>query len=867
MSDTHREHVENSISQVEDVNIAPEEHPPKRQKRGRYVSKACDECQKRKIKCDGRLPCRACTLKGRECNRQTTDMRRRGLTVPDEALERSHSPGDQDKENPTTKELAVRLDRIENQLSSLVSSISRGLGGLNGSTSEPLSPQDHRTNHGPRSLGSSSIKSPPKSSVPMFSGETSIAHTLDQVENHLAHIGGDENRHSAATSQTAKTSFPPSPIPRGEVDDENHEQIYIRQVLNDFDIEPDRQCWDEFLDTFCEEVHILYPMLHLPTLRLTYTNMWGKHLLSPECELGRDDSRFSIAQTWICLAIGRCTQSARIHGEDGRHSAGWSLYDAAMHLIGDLLSSFQECSSPKLILQTLVLIVIYLFRLDANESAEKVLALAVTHSHNLGIHRRKVVEGISAFNSEMVRRVWWCIYLMDRRLAIDTGHPFLIQDVNVDTPLPRELSDDWLTRYRDDPSTNHEVEPDIQAEVARAALTAVSYLNAMISYSRSVGRVWEGMYGVGRTETAPSPLLRESSEQHIARAQKEIQPEFLQDYNKPLNWKLSNAPWWRTKQRMLMHIRWYSIQLLIRKPMLQRAVSPSSPISDSPENEVTCMHIAQNMIQGLTKFPKERVRSTFTFLHYFVSATMISMGLIIKEPSFKAAYGNATLQAAMMLRTYCRQTWISGRMVRSIYRLNQMATRVLSDYSSRPSSREVNEARKPALTNRPSKQPYFAPDMHPQQNTSYSFGNAPDSRQAPEATENTQDQQIRFPNNPLDYPTNTGLHDLSAFEDIWNPEITNIVMGDFDFEETTASNLNQTFPSDAYGINPAWTQTTTAPTFAVPDVESARPLNAQTAFISDAPTGISQDVQATGESGMEIDWLQSLFWDSVGSYS
>lgn len=143
---------------------------------------------------------------------------------------------------------------------------------------------------------------------------------------------------------------------------------------------------------------------------------------------------------------------------------------------------------------------------------------------------------------------------MDRRLAIDTGHPFVIQDVNVDTPLPRELSDDWLTRYRDDPRPSHEIEPDIQAEIARVPLTAVSYLNAMISYSRLVGRVWEGMYSVGRTETAPSPLLCESLEQHITRAQKEIRIEFLQDHSQPLNWPLSSAPWWRTKQRMLMHI-------------------------------------------------------------------------------------------------------------------------------------------------------------------------------------------------------------------------------------------------------------------------------------------------------------------------
>jgi len=298
--------------------------------------------------------------------------------------------------------------------------------------------------------------------------------------------------------------------------------------------------------------------------------------------------------------------------------------------------------------------------------------------------------------------------------------------------------------------------------------------------------------------------------------------------------------------------------------MLQRAVSQSIPIPDSSENEVTCMHIAQNMIQGLTKFPKERVRSTFTFLHYFVSATMVSLGLIIKEPSFKAAYGNATLQATRMLRTYCHQTWISGRMARSIYRLDQMATRVLSDDSIRPPSYGVRENQKPALTNRPSRQPYSAHDMHPQQNTLSSLGNVPDSRQAPQTTENTESQQIRLSNNTVDYQTNTSLHDFNAFEDIWNPELTNIVMGDFDFEETTASNLNPTFASNGYGINPAWTQ---MPAFAAPGAEGARHLNTQTTSVSDAPTEIPQNVQVTGESGMEIDWLQSLFWDSVGSYS
>lgn len=208
-----------------------------------------------------------------------------------------------------------------------------------------------------RSFSSPSFQKPPKAPVSTFSGETSIAHTLDQVEGHLAHIGGAyQDRDSATTSQTARALLPPSPVSHRDDISGDWEKFYIREVLGKFNIEPDRPRWDEFLDTFCEEIHILYPMVHLPTLRLNYLGMWNKYLLSDH-ELAGDNHRFTIAQLWICLAIGRCTQSPRLYGEDGRHSAGWSFYDAAMHLFGDLLTSFQECSSPILVLQTLVLIV------------------------------------------------------------------------------------------------------------------------------------------------------------------------------------------------------------------------------------------------------------------------------------------------------------------------------------------------------------------------------------------------------------------------------------------------------------------------------------------------------------------------------
>lgn len=244
--------------------------------------------------------------------------------------------------------MSDRLNRMEHQLSFLVSSMSHGRDKLGafGSNRPAYSRRDYMD------LGADQMLYPgtrnsPRSPVPSFSGETSIAYTLNQVEGYLTHLEyGVTGSHASASPSSHSTEAPGSGT-----------QIHIGSILKMFDIEPERSSWDEYLDTFLSEIHVLYPMLHPPTLREYYTNMWDQYLHPQPSALGYDTGRFTVAQVWICLAIGRCTQSPRIHGEDCRHSAGWSLYDAAMHLIGDLFSSFQETSNPVLVLQTLLLMV------------------------------------------------------------------------------------------------------------------------------------------------------------------------------------------------------------------------------------------------------------------------------------------------------------------------------------------------------------------------------------------------------------------------------------------------------------------------------------------------------------------------------
>ena len=121
--------------------------------------------------------------------------------------------------------------------------------------------------------------------------------------------------------------------------------------------------------------------------------------------------------------------------------------------------------------------------------------------------------------------------------------------------------------------------------------------------------------------------------------------------------------------------------------MLQRARSHQRPAPEAIENEVIYMRIARSIIDDFGNIPEEHPKYTFPFLHYLSSATIIALGLIIKQPSFKNTYATLTLEAVRSLKGHCAKTWVSGKMAQTVWKLNQMADAALS--SDDPSSEAI----------------------------------------------------------------------------------------------------------------------------------------------------------------------------------
>lgn len=156
------------------------------------------------------------------------------------------------------------------------------------------------------------------------------------------------------------------------------------------------------------------------------------------------------------------------------------------------------------------------------------------------------------FQAEASRRVYWCIYLLDRRLALDLGCPFMIQDINIDTKLPFQLSDAWLEDHRDSSLTVKTVE--LPVDEVSGVDTPIPYLIAMIGYSKIVAKVWDALYRADAIDRASSPQLFESLEALLSMWRNSLPQMLSCSATEPHLIPPGLTHNWQVKHRFLIHM-------------------------------------------------------------------------------------------------------------------------------------------------------------------------------------------------------------------------------------------------------------------------------------------------------------------------
>lgn len=157
------------------------------------------------------------------------------------------------------------------------------------------------------------------------------------------------------------------------------------------------------------------------------------------------------------------------------------------------------------------------------------------------------------FKDELLRRLWCCVYTLERELGLQTEGSFLIQDSNVDFVLPRNLSDLWLSSYREDTRSSSDIRLKIEEEIAKNHVVTASHVKDTTWHARTASRIWGALHHMSAAKSEISSILIESLEYSTQQAEKmaKIWTQVVEQQQKPC-WHEDRAL--ETKHQTLMRI-------------------------------------------------------------------------------------------------------------------------------------------------------------------------------------------------------------------------------------------------------------------------------------------------------------------------
>lgn len=398
--------------------------PPRtRQRKRGQVARACDWCRVHRIKCDSDNPCSNCKNRGGQCSNRGA---MKAATLPHayreiERLEQRVEELEQEKERDAEKPVHQLRTPI-----SLPRSLSDGQGSGTGEQDRARS----RLKRVWEGIYISTARSPQKtwygsSSLFYFIGRIDAFLTVALQQSHLADrmlpVSASnllDGPTTVAAEDQAGQLTPPTddPINTGE---------YLTSTQEEY-----------FLSLFWQSYYTSYPILDELEFKKYYRSLWA----TPDEK--RKPSALADIVIAVCMQYGMARLPSVERGLNATSRANVSNTDATIagrwyyRRCQTLLSA--ELESPIIsTLQCHILCSIYLCCASFQNMANSACGLAVQTAYMLGLHLEPP-QSMPRRERETRKRLWWTLYVLETKMSMKLGRPFLLDDSSTTCSLPAD---------------------------------------------------------------------------------------------------------------------------------------------------------------------------------------------------------------------------------------------------------------------------------------------------------------------------------------------------------------------------------------------------------------------------------------------
>ncbi|KAK6858209.1 hypothetical protein PG995_005908 [Apiospora arundinis] len=606
-----------------------------RSKRNRYISIACNECKRRKIKCNGETPCQRCGNLNLQC-----------LYAP-------NCCSTNFKDSDEYKDMASTVTRLQEQVETLFTN-------MNNLRSETLrlAPIHDRILPVPTttlSAGTPASTSPSSQSLSRndlsqlrdagFRGPTSANFNLDIARTTLHKLGysnmdGSTDGGHAVPDDTPAVS--PAPPPR----------TMESQTNSSRPIDPLWEYDKDEMIRLCrvheEEIGIMYPVIQIEHVinHVKFLCSWKdavkKNFGQPTQGQGDGiaDTKSLLLKIVLCIGL--------VIEEHGTSERADRLFESMRSRLERMLITDPSDVAN---LPILALVAGYRFLTNDEILSWRIIGQVARHCIELGLHRR---ETIMRIKDESERRdaihTFWTAYILDRRWSFGTGLPYVLQDGDIDSQLPG---------------------PDEHP-----------FLHAMISYSQLGAQVWEYVRHFDRpVDLRPVELehLDAKIKQWYTNAPADAQLELPDWESMPRHFIPATYPergYDLQRQQIWTYLRLNQMRLWLYTPVLHT----HSSIIENMTLAERAVKLAKNSIGYLTQLHNTTslYRRSQVFYHQFLSSAIAVLFLASCHAplNFSSSCRDEFYMALELVKDLSSKSDVSRRLWRTIASLKEVAPRL-----------------------------------------------------------------------------------------------------------------------------------------------------------------------------------------------
>lgn len=425
----------NNIIIKPDPDTNNNQHFPMKRRR---VTRACDECRKKKVKCDGQQPCIHCTVYSYECTYNQPSIRKNNNDVSKAkrpTYKRSTTMRLQDQINKYKwlfNEVFPKLPDIDNLDIPTFLQIYHNFTLHSNSNLIPNIMQEYKI-----------ISENHQSSLSNSSFMSNKFNTNSSLNLNQQHIVNNFENSSNVSSAPSSSCASPEPTPNNTTSNNTNNTTSYYQLGREIKILlPPKPIALQFLKVAWEECCVLFRFYHRPSFIKQFDDLYET---DPE-QYTQTQMQF-LPLCYSTMAVGALF-SKSIRNNSNRNNflqdEGYKYFVAARKLID--ITNARDLNS----IQTILMLFIFLQCSARLSTCYSYIGVALRSALREGFHR---VININDTNNkknlleiEMRKRLFFTIYKLDIYVNAMMGLPRSISPNDFDQILPFDLSDDNISK-------------------------------------------------------------------------------------------------------------------------------------------------------------------------------------------------------------------------------------------------------------------------------------------------------------------------------------------------------------------------------------------------------------------------------------